>query len=1054
MLSHLIRVALEGRLVVLFLSVALLIGGGIVALRLPVDVLPDLTAPTVTILTEAHGLAPEEVETLVTFPIESALNGASGVRRVRSSSGIGISVVWVEFDWDMDIFIARQVVSEKLQLVSSSLPPGIGRPLLAPISSVMGEILFLGLSGDGVDPIDLRSTADWLVRRRLLAVSGVSQVIPIGGGVRQFQVRVAPAKLAAFGVTFDEVATALQESNANSSGGFLLSAGLEYLIRGMGRISTLEDIAETVVVERDGLPVKVGQLAEIGIGAAPAMGVGSVDGNPAVVLGVLKQPGTNTLEVTRRIDVVLEELERLLPSGMKLHRNMLRQADFIETAVANVEKALRDGSILVVLILLVFLASGRATLISVTAIPLSLLVAVLAFRLTGVTINTMSLGGLTIAIGALVDDAIIDVENVLRRLRENHKKAPDKRHSILEVVWRASNEIRPSMVLATFIIILVFIPLFFLSGVEGNLLAPLGFSYIIALFASLIVSLTVTPVLCYFLLGKSKDLEHDAEGPVLRVLKACYAPLLRLALRRPWLVMLPAAVALVATLASLPHLGRAFLPEFNEGALTLSAMTLPGTNLLESDKLGSLVERQLRTVPEVVSTARRTGRAELDEHAMGSNGAEIDVRLNLRGRSKQAVLAEVRQALKGIPGLIVNVGQPISHRIDHMLSGTRSAVAVKLFGVELPEMLRLANEIRDQMAKVEGVVDLSVEQVSDIPEVRLTFDRRAVARYGLRVGQLAEAVEGAFAGHVVGQILEQGRTYDLVVRYDDASKADLAAISNTPFDTPAGIKVPLKVLAKIERKEGPNTINRENVQRKIVISCNVQERDLGSLIGDVRRLVEANVKLPEGMFVAYGGQFESEQEARRTIGLLSMGAIAGIFVLLFLALGTMRLAFITMTNLPLAFIGGVAAVFMTGGVINVASLVGFITLFGIATRNGVLMITHYQHLLSEGRPRDEAVFSGSMERLAPVMMTALTAGLALVPLILAGGEPGNELQAPMAIVILGGLVTSTVLNMFVVPILFDRFGKVPHRPERRAAGRSERRAGPDRRQHLSEGAPQ
>ncbi|MBI4870717.1 MAG: efflux RND transporter permease subunit [Candidatus Riflebacteria bacterium] len=1072
MLSHLIRIALEGRLVVLFLSVALLVGGGLVAVGLPVDVLPDLTAPTVTILTEAHGLAPEEVETLVTFPIESALNGAGGVRRVRSSSGIGISVVWVEFDWDTDIFIARQVVSEKLQMVAPSLPPDVGRPLLAPISSVMGEILFLGLSSETVDPVELRTTADWLVRRRLLAVSGVSQVIPIDdviylrepsgafrpqmpipfevlflevGGVRQYQVLVAPAKLAAFGVSFDEVAGALRQSNANSSGGFLLAAGQEYLIRGMGRVTCLDDLAETVVAERDGVPVKVGHVAVVTLGAAPRMGVGSVDGRPAVVLGVLKQPGTNTLEVTRRIDAVLQELQGLLPADVELHRNLLRQADFIEKAVTNVEKALRDGAVLVVLILLAFLASSRATLISVSAIPLSLLVAILAFRLAGVTISTMTLGGQTIAIGALVDDAIIDVENVLRRLRENRCRPPERRHSILEVIWRASNEIRPSMVLATFIIILVFLPLFFLSGVEGRLLAPLGFSYITALFASLIVSLTLTPVLCYYLLGRSAELERGRDGPVLRLLQALYGPLLALALRRPWLVMLPAVAALAAAVATLPQLGRAFLPEFNEGALTLSAMTLPGTNLIESDKLGRLVEERLRSVPEVKSTARRTGRAELDEHAMGSNGAEIDVRLELGSRSKQAILADVRSALRGLPGLIVNVGQPISHRIDHLLSGTRSAIAVKLFGTELPEMMAAANAVRDQMARVRGVVDLSVEQASDIPELRLEFDRRAVARYGLRVGQLAEAVEGAFAGHVVGQVLEQGRTHDLVVRYEDAAKADLAAISKTLFDTPAGAKVPLEVLARIERRAGPNTVNRENVQRKVVVSCNVQDRDLGGVIADIRQAVEANVRLPAGTWVAYGGQFESEQEARRTIGMLSLAAIAGIFVLLFLALGSVRLAAITMANLPLAFIGGLAAVVLSGGVLNVASLVGFITLFGIATRNGVLMITHYQHLLSEGKTRQEAVLTGSRERLAPVVMTALTAGLALVPLIVAGGEPGNELQAPMAVVILGGLVTSTALNMFVVPILFDRYGKGTHGRDRRDPARGERRSGEDRR---------
>lgn len=1022
MLSHLIRAALEGRIIVLFLSVALLIGGSLVAVRLPVDVLPDLTAPTVTVLTEAHGLAPEEVETLISFPIETALNGASGVRRVRSSSGIGISVVWVEFDWSTDVYLARQVVNEKLQLVGATLPPDVGRPMLAPISSVMGEILFLGLTGENADPVELRSTADWLVRRRLLAVPGVSQVIPIGGGVRQYQVQVSPVKLAAFGVTFQEVIRALEQSNANTSGGFLLASGQEYLIRGVGRISSVDDIGETVLAEHAGTPVKVSHVASVGVGMAPRLGVGSIDAKPAVVLGVLKQPGANTLEVTVKIDSVLDELEKLLPAGMQLKRNALRQADFIETALTNVETALRDGAILVVVVLYFFLASVRATFITMTAIPLSLLVAILTFRLSGTTINTMTLGGLTIAIGALVDDAIIDVENVFRRLRENHHKPPEKRRSNLDVVWHASNEIRPSMVFATLIIILVFLPLFFLSGVEGRLLAPLGFSYIIALFASLIVSLTVTPVLCFYLLAKPKVLEWEGEGPVLRVLKRAYEPCLRVALAHRWFVLLPSAAALAIALGALPGLGRAFLPEFNEGALTLSAVTLPGTNLPESDKLGNLLEKRLHTVPEVLSTARRTGRAELDEHAQGSNGAEVDVRLKLGGRPRHEILADVRKAIRGIPGMVLNVGQPISHRIDHLLSGTRSAIAVKLFGLEMPEMVALANRVEDEMAKVPGVVDLSVEQVSDIPELRIAFDRKAVARYGMRVGELAEELEAAFAGRVAGQILEQGRTYDLVVRYDAAVKGDVESISNALFDAPSGLKVPLKMLAKIERRAGPNTINRENVQRKVVISCNVQGRDLGSVIEEIRQRVSSGVKLPDGYYVTYGGQFESEQEARRTIGILSLVAVAGIFVLLYMALGTARLSIITMTNLPLALIGGIASVYLTGGVLNVASLVGFITLFGIATRNGVLMITHYQHLISEGKSRAEAVFQGSLERLAPVLMTALTAGLALVPLILAGGEPGNELQAPMAAVILGGLVTSTVLNMFVVPVLFDRYG--------------------------------
>ncbi|MBA3538407.1 MAG: efflux RND transporter permease subunit [Deltaproteobacteria bacterium] len=1022
-MDRIIRWSIANRLVVVIVAVAILGYGSWTAIRMPVDVFPDLTAPTVTIVTEAHGLAPQEVESLVTIPIESSVNGSTGVRRVRSSSGIGISIVWVEFDWGTDIYVARQIVNEKLQLVTAQLPPDLTAPTLAPISSVMGEVLFIAVRGEGHDAMATREVADWTLRRRLLAIPGVAQVVPIGGAVRQYQVKVDPQRLHAFDVKLDDVIGALEQSNQNSTGGFYVRGSQESLIRAVGRIGSEDDLRNVVITVRAGVPILVGQVAEVVVGPGVKRGEGSSDARPAVVLGITKQPAVNTLALTERIDRELDAIQRTLPRGMVIDRDKARQADFIEASVENVSTALRDGAILVALILFLFLFNVRTTLVSLASVPLSLLVAVLAMDRVGVTINTMTLGGMTIAIGALVDDAIIDVENVFRRLRENGARPEAERRPTKEVIYEASREVRGSIVFATLIVMLVFVPIFFLSGVEGRLLRPLGFAYLVAIFASLVVALTLTPALCSYVLGRVGETAHR-DPFVVRTLKRAYAPLVRLAVRRPLIIGIAATALLAATLALVPSLGRTFLPEFNEGALTVSAVTLPGTSLEESDKLGRRVEEVLRSFPEVVSTARRTGRAELDEHAQDVNAGEIDVRLKLGARSKEAFLAELRRQLTTVPGVVSTIGGPIAHRIDHMLSGTRASIAIKIFGDDLTELRATAERARQVMAKVPGVVDLAIEQQVDVPQLAITFDREAIARYGLRSGALAEIIETAYAGRKVTQVLERQRTYDVVVRYRDDQRVDLDAIRNTVIDTPSGARVPLKMLASIREDVGPNTISRENVQRKVVVSANVGGRDLRGVIDDIRAGIEQGVTLPEGYYVVYGGQFESEQAASRTLSLMGLVVIVGIFGLLFFAFRSLRNALLIMINLPLALIGGVIAIAFGSGVVSVASLVGFVTLFGIATRNGIMMISHYEHLRRvEHAAFEEAVTRGSMERLSPVLMTALCAGLGLVPLVIAGGQPGNELQAPMAVVILGGLVSSTLLNMLVIPALYARFAR-------------------------------
>jgi CzcA family heavy metal efflux pump len=1038
-MNRLIRWSIDNRLLVVAASLLLLVLGAYTARRMPVDVFPDLTAPTVTVLTEAHGLAPEEVETLVTFPIETAVNGATGVRRVRSASGVGISIVWVEFDWGTDIYTARQVVNEKLQLVASQLPPDVPPPAMAPISSVMGEILFLSVSWDEkalapdaagreAQMMEARGVADWVLRKRLLSVAGVSQVVPIGGSVKQYQVLLRPEALAAMDVGFEQVTHALRTTNQNASGGFFVEGGQEYLLRAVGRARDVGDIANTVVTVRGGQPITVGQVADVRVGPRLKRGEGSANAQPAVILAVMKQPDANTLALTAALDAVLDEVQPTLPKGLTINRHIFRQADFISAAVGNVSVALRDGAILVVVILFVFLMNFRATFISLAAIPLSLVAAVLVLRAFGVTLNTMTIGGLTIAIGALVDDAIIDVENVFRRLRENAHRPEAERLPATEVIYRASVEVRTSIVFATLIIILVFIPLFFLEGMEGRMLAPLGLAYIVAISASLLVAVTLTPALCAYLLPRAKSLGSEESG-LLRWLKARYSPLLGWALRRPRAVLVGSALALLAALAVVPFLGRAFLPEFNEGTLTLSVLTLPGTSLEESDRLGQRVERALLAFPEVVSTSRRTGRAELDEHAQDVNASELDVGLDLRKseRSKEELLEALRRALAQVPGAVVTIGQPLSHRIDHMLSGTRANIALKVYGDDLGTLRTLAEQVKTVAESTPGAVDVAIEQQVDIPEVEIRTDRDAAARFGLTTGQVAESVERAFAGETVGLVLEGQRTVELVTRLDDATRADLDAIGATPIDTPAGGRIPLKMVAELVRETGPNTISRENVQRKMVVQANVAGRDLSAVVAELKARIGSEVLFPEGYYVEYGGQFESAEAAARTIALLTVAVVVGIFLLLVVAFGSVRNALLTLVNLPLALIGGVLAVALTSGVVSVASLVGFITLFGIATRNGIMMVSHYEHLMThEGKSLPEAVVQGSLERLAPILMTALSAGLALVPLVLAAGEPGNEIQAPMGVVILGGLLTSTFLNMLVVPVLFRLFGRSGH----------------------------
>ena len=1028
MIDNIIEWSLRNKLIVLVGAVILVVWGGFEASRMPVDVFPDLTSPTVTVVAESHGMAPSDLEQTVTLPIESALNGATGVRRVRSATTEGIAGIKVDFEWGVDLLDARQVVSERLQMVAPQLPPEAETPVIGPMTSVMGDILFLGLTSENEDvgPMELQTIASWTVARRLLAVPGVAQVMPIGGDEKQYQVVLNPRKLDSYGLTAEQVAQALESANENMPAGFLTEGGTEQLITGIGRIESLEDIEGALVARRDGLPVRVGDVARVRIGPAIARGDAGVNAKPGVVIGVRKQPGVNTLTLTTEVQQALEQINDGLPDGVTLHTRLFRQADFIEVAVDNVTEALRDGAILVIIIVLLFLGSGRATFITAMAIPLSLLAAVLAMKVQGIGINTMTLGGMAIAVGALVDDAIIDVENVARRLRENFQLPEEERRSLPVVVFEASKEIRRSIVFATWIIILVFTPLFFLSGIEGRMLQPLGFAYAISLAASLVVALTVTPVLCLLLLPQSKVVRDGVETKLVLALKRWYRPIVSEAVRRWKLLTFVSFVLFVAAVVGFALAGRSFLPTFNEGALNISVRTPPETSLEESQRIGQRVEEILLRYPEVESTARRTGRGKGDDHAQPVSGSEIEVRLREGDRSKAEFLRALRADFKKLTGVAIVIGQPLEHRIDHIISGTRANIAVKIFGDELVPMREVAKAIEAEMRDVEGIADLAVEQQTMVPFVSVRFDRKKIARHGLTVHGVADEVATAFQGRDISKVYEGSASFDLNVRYDVAEVDSLDAVREKRIGTPSGARVPLHALADVERKLGPNRIGREDVRRKLVVMANVADRDVVSVVREIQDEVSANVTLPDGYYVEYGGQFESAEEASRTLAVVGFLVVVGILFLLVVALRSVRDAILVMLNLPLALIGGVVGVYVAGGVVSVASLIGFITLFGIATRNGIMMVTHIQHLWSVEGVSDPlvAVLKGAEERLAPILMTALASGFGLLPLALALGEPGSEIQAPMAIVILCGLTTSTALNMLVIPALYLRFGNL------------------------------
>lgn len=1023
-MNAIIKWALQNRLIVVAISALLLVWGGYIALKLPVDVFPDLNKPTITILTEANGLAPEEVETQVSYPIETVMNGVPGVSRVRSVSGIGLSIVYVEFDWGTDIYRNRQLVSEKITEAREQLPPGVS-PFLAPISSIMGEIMLIAVSSkDGkTDALELRTLADWTIRPRLLTITGVSQVIPIGGGVKQYQALVSPEKLKQFSVTIEEVSTALEKSNANSTGGFVDAQSQEYLVRNLGRFYSIDELKQTVVAYRNNTAIKLGDVADVQFGARIKRGDAGTNGKPAVIISVQKQPGASTLELTEKVDEAVKELQKTLPADVEINPQLFRQASFIDNSIDNVIEALRDGAILVAIVLFLFLLNFRTTFITLTAIPLSFVVTFLVLWAFGISINTMTLGGLAVAIGELVDDAIVDVENVFRRLREN-RHLPNPRPS-LEVIYLASLEIRSSIVYATIIVALVFLPLFMLTGVEGRLLAPLGLAYITALVASLFVSLTITPVLASYLLPKMKAMKEEKDGFFVRFLKKYDEKLLHWTLRHPYKIMVGTVVLFALTMATLPFVGTSFLPEFNEGTLTVNVQAQPGTSLAESNRIGQISEKLILEVPEVISTGRRTGRAELDEHAEGVHYTEIDVDLKETDRTREEILASIREKLAVVPGVTVNVGQPISHRLDHLQSGVRAQIAVKLFGDDLATLRSKAEEIRNAINTVEGATDVSIERQVLIPQVRFNVDRAKAAQYGLQPGEITQTLETALNGRIVSQAIEGARRYDVAVRFDDASRNSIDALRNVTIDTPQGTQIPISAVATIENLPGPNQILRENAKRRIVIGSNVAGRDLGSVAQEIQQKIATQVSLPEGYFVEYGGQFEATREATRTLSLLTVFSLVAIFFLLIKALGDWRSALQVMINIPLALIGAVIALLLSGGVFSIATLVGFISLVGITSRNGIMMISHYLHLMKEEGEdfTEEMIIRGSLERLVPVMMTALTAGLSLLPLAIAADAPGKEILHPLAVVVLGGIITSTLLDQIVTPAVFYKFGR-------------------------------
>ena len=1019
MLNKIIKFSLNNRMVVLVASVLLMLAGTYTAMNMEVDVFPDLNAPTVVVMTEAKGMAPEEVERLVSFPVETALNGATDVRRVRSSSTTGFSIVWVEFNWGTDIYRARQIVSEKLSVVKDDLPSNVGNPTLGPQSSILGELMIIGLTADSTSLQDLRTLADWTIRPRLLSTGGVAQVTVIGGEIKEYQILLNPEKMKHYGVGLDEVINIVTEMNQNAAGGVLYEYGNEYIIRGVLSTNKVSLLGKVVIKTVNDIPILLENIADVEIGnKAPKLGIASNDGKAAVLMTITKQPATSTLDLTDKLDESLAELQQTLPADVKISTDIFRQARFIDNSINNVQKSLYEGGIFVVIILVIFLMNARTTVISLVTIPLALVFAILSLKFMGLTINTMSLGGMAIAIGSLVDDAIVDVENVFKRLRENRQKPKEEQKMVLTVVFEASKEVRMPILYSTLIIIASFVPLFFLSGMEGRMLAPLGVAFIMALIASTVVALTLTPVLCSYLLGKPRKGDKPEREPyVVRKLKTVYEKALKWALtHKKWVLGVTGGV-LVAAVIMFFTLGRSFLPPFNEGSFTISVSTMPGISLEESDKMGRIAENILLSVPEIQTVGRKTGRAELDEHALGVNVSEIEAPFILDKRSKDEVLAEIREKLKVLPGVNIEIGQPISHRIDAMLSGTRANIAIKLFGTDLNKMFALGNQIKASIEDIEGIADLNVEQQIERPQLKIEPKREVMAKYGITLPEFAEIVNVMLAGEVVSQVYEENRSFDLTLKVNDDSRETADRIKNLIVDA-NGRKIPLGNIAEITSTTGPNTINRENVARKIVISANVAGRDLRGVVNDIQKTVNEEITLPEGYHIEYGGQFESEQAASRTLLITSIFSILVIFLLLYAQFKSINQSAVILLNLPLALIGGVFTIFFTTGVMSIPAIIGFISLFGIATRNGMLLISRYNDLVAEGYSKMESVIHGSLDRLNPILMTALTSGLALIPLALGGDLPGNEIQSPMAQVILGGLLTSTLLNGFIIPIMF------------------------------------
>ncbi|MCX7414388.1 MAG: efflux RND transporter permease subunit [Planctomycetia bacterium] len=1040
MLDAIIRNALRFRLFTIVLAIVAMVYGTYTLTKLPIDVFPDLNRPRVTIMTEAPGLAPEEVETLVTFPLESVLNGATGVEAVRSSSGVGLSVIYVEFGWDTDIFIDRQIVAEKIALAIDRMPESV-RPQLAPISSIMGQIMHVGMHSDTgeTSPIEIRTLADWVVRQRLLTIPGVAQIVTMGGGRKQFQVLVDPELLLRYGIGLEDVEVAVRRSNSNATGGYIMQGSSELLVRSLGRIQAVDDLKSVVIKAVGDRPVVLGQVATVVEAPQVKRGDAAVNGHPAVMLVVTKQPGADTRRLTDEITRALDDLRQSLPADVLVTSDVYQQKTFIDLSIRNVVEALRDGGILVVVVLFLFLLNFRTTFITLTAIPLSIVITGLVFKWLGMSINTMTLGGLAVAIGELVDDAIVDVENILRRLRENRQRETPR--SPLRVVYEASSEVRNSIVFSTILVVLVFVPLFALDGMEGKLFTPLGIAYIVSILASLLVSLTVTPVLSYWLLPSARFMAHEKDGFLLVVLKALAGWAIRVSLRHPVVILSAVVVAVGVSVGVVTQLGRDFLPPFNEGCVQVNAILPPGTSLDTSNAVASMVDQRIKAIRGVATFGRRTGRAEFDEHAEGVNASEIIVSFDPRsGRGREEIIAELRETLAEVPGVVISVEQPLAHLISHMLSGVKAQVGIKLYGDDLAVLRRTAERMKAAVEGVPGVKDLMVEPQVEIPQLQIAIRRDKLMEYGLTPDDINEFIETAMNGRVVSEIVQGERKFDLVVRLDDRYRGDVEALKRLPINLRNGGRVPLEKVATVTRASGPNTINRENVRRRIVLQCNTAGRDLNGVVEDIQgRLAMIQAALPPGYFLEYGGQFESQRQATRMIGLLSLVSLAGMFFALYTLFRSANLALQVLAALPMAAIGAVAALVLTRQSFTVASMVGFISLSGIASRNGILLIAHYLHLVRhEGEGfTPEMVERAGRERVAPMLMTALTAGIALIPLVLAAGEPGKEILYPVATVILGGLLSSTLLDFFVHPALFWCFGRAQAEREMESARHDE-----------------